>query len=142
MGVGYEGMDSEAFVQRLLVWKVETLVDVRLHPLSRKKGFSKRSLSELLKAADIDYLHLPALGNPKDNREGFARPGTAEGDAAHSKYKDLLKGADAQSALEQVTEMAVQQRVAVLCFEASERGCHRQFVLEEVKSRMSDLATV
>lgn len=142
IGVGYEGMDSEAFIQGLVAWKIETLIDVRLHPLSRKKGFSKRSLSELLEASDIGYVHLPALGNPKNNRDGFARPGTPEGDAAHNKYKELLQSTDAQEALERVTQMALQQRIAVLCFEASERGCHRQFVLDEVKSRISYLATV
>jgi uncharacterized protein (DUF488 family) len=142
MGVGYEGTDADTFIRGLVAWKVTTLVDVRLHPLSRKKGFSKRSLSELLMAEDIGYLHLPALGNPKDNREGFARPGSPEGDVAHSRYRELLATGAAQEAVERITELALGERVAVLCFEASERGCHRQFVLEEVKSRISVLATV
>lgn len=141
MGVGYEGMDSDAFIQGLVVWKVETLIDVRLHPLSRKKGFSKRALSELLKASGIEYVHLPELGNPKDNRDGFARPATPEGLSAHSRYKELLQGQAAQEALKQVAKRALQERVALLCFEASERSCHRQFVLDDVKSRISALAS-
>ncbi|MDQ0663378.1 uncharacterized protein (DUF488 family) [Arthrobacter ulcerisalmonis] len=140
MGVGYEGMNSDAFVQGLADWRVNTLVDVRLHPLSRKKGFSKRSLTEILSTAGIGYVHLPALGNPKDNREGFARPGTTEADVAHARYRGLLEADAAQEAIERIATLARNERVAVLCFEASERGCHRQFVLEEVKSRLTDLA--
>lgn len=142
MGVGYEGMTSDAFIQGLVDWRVSTLVDVRLHPLSRKKGFSKRSLTENLLTAGIGYVHLPALGNPKDNREGFARPGTVEADVAHARYRELLDSTMAQEAIERVASLARNERVAVLCFEASERGCHRQFVLEEVKSRLTDLVMV
>jgi Protein of unknown function, DUF488 len=32
---------------------------------------SKRKLAAALADAGIDYMHLPALGNPKDNRQPF-----------------------------------------------------------------------
>ena len=46
MTVGYEGMAPSAFFELLRRCKVETLVDVRELPISRKAGFAKsRSVS-------------------------------------------------------------------------------------------------
>lgn len=63
VGVGYEGRDAEQFVRDLDSADIAVVVDVRLNPISRKKGFSKRTLAEHLAAAGIGYEHLPALGN-------------------------------------------------------------------------------
>ncbi|NMR29107.1 DUF488 domain-containing protein [Arthrobacter sp. SF27] len=139
IGVGYEGSDMESFLNGLVGWGVNTLVDVRLNAISRKKGFSKRALKEGLAQAGISYLHLPALGNPKDNRDGFASPGGAD-NAAHARYKELLQTGQAQEALRELADLATQERVAVLCFEASELGCHRRFVLDAVKQSMRERA--
>jgi uncharacterized protein (DUF488 family) len=53
--IGYEGRTIEEFVGELLAGSVETLIDVRELPLSRKRGFSKRALSTELAAAGIEY---------------------------------------------------------------------------------------
>ncbi|HEX8508590.1 MAG TPA: DUF488 domain-containing protein [Propionibacteriaceae bacterium] len=68
ISVGYEGRDVEGLVASLTQQRVAVLVDVRLTPLSRKPGLSKKRLASTLAEHGIDYLHLPALGNPKDNR--------------------------------------------------------------------------
>lgn len=67
--VGYEGRTAGELVVTLAEAGVDVLVDVRLTPLSRKPGLSKRQLADALAAAGVEYVHLPALGNPKDNRE-------------------------------------------------------------------------
>ena len=72
VGFGYEGADLEGFLGTLLARGVRTVVDVRLTPISRKPGFSKRRLAAALAELGIDYVHLPALGNPKWNRPGFS----------------------------------------------------------------------
>lgn len=71
MSLGYQGRDAAELIDQLLQADVSTLVDVRLTPLSRKPGLSKRRLAEALNAAGIQYAHLPHLGSPKDNRETF-----------------------------------------------------------------------
>ena len=135
VGVGYEGRDAEQFVHELVTAGVGVVVDVRLTPISRKRGFSKRALAENLEAAGIRYEHLRALGNPKDNRAGFA----GEDDelrAALDRYSALLGAADAVAALDRVAELAVSNRVAVLCFEAHDHRCHRQVVLSQVDEQL------
>jgi uncharacterized protein (DUF488 family) len=138
VGVGYEGQQAEQFVNELRSAGVDVVVDVRLTPISRKRGFSKRSLAEHLQSAGIQYEHLRALGNPKDNRAGFA--GTADDlQAALDRYAALLADSDAVTALDRVTELAASSRVAVLCFEASDHRCHRQIVLSHVDERLRSI---
>ena len=64
--VGYEGRTATELVAVLAEAGVTVLADVRLTPLSRKPGLSKRKLADSLTAAGIEYLHLPALGNPAE----------------------------------------------------------------------------
>jgi phytoene dehydrogenase-like protein len=40
---------------------------------SRKPGLSKNGLAARLRDAEIDYVHLPQLGNLRDNRDAFRR---------------------------------------------------------------------
>jgi|KBSMisStaDraftv2_1062788.scaffolds.fasta_scaffold899303_2 hypothetical protein len=51
---GYEGLSLKAFIARLKSARVETVIDVRANPLSRKPGFSKRAPSpRLCKAPEL-----------------------------------------------------------------------------------------
>ncbi len=74
--IGYEGTDIDRFVATLKAVGVRRLADVRALALSRKKGFSKRSLAARLKAEGIDHIHLVGLGDPKTGREA-ARAGAS-----------------------------------------------------------------
>src|SRR5690606_33042106 len=47
MGWGYQGRAVEELTSTLKTWRAHTLVDVRLNPVSRKPGFSKRALARL-----------------------------------------------------------------------------------------------
>jgi uncharacterized protein (DUF488 family) len=139
VGAGYEGKDASAFINGLASWQISTVIDVRLNPISRKKGLSKRALAAGLEEAGMSYLHLPALGNPRDNREGFALPGSREAEQAHARYRELLTTETAEAALQQVAELALTERVAVVCFEESERCCHRSLVIDAAKKLMHEL---
>ncbi|WP_448759848.1 DUF488 domain-containing protein [Actinomyces oricola] len=58
------------------------LVDVRLNPVSRVRGFSKNRLRERLEASGLVYEHRPELGNPKNNRAGYAARDTGRAPCA------------------------------------------------------------
>jgi hypothetical protein len=70
----------------LLSAGVERLVDVRELPLSRRRGFSKTALSDALRAAGIDYVHVKALGTPKPNRERYWASDVEGGAAVYRKH--------------------------------------------------------
>jgi hypothetical protein len=46
--IGYAGYDPDSFVARLRDHGVETIVDIRQNPVSRKRGFSKSKLERFL----------------------------------------------------------------------------------------------
>jgi uncharacterized protein (DUF488 family) len=135
IGVGYEGQNLDDFVANLIGRGIGVLADVRLTPLSRKPGFSKRALAEAVTDAGIDYLHLRELGNPKDNRPGFAGDQRAL-TTARRRYADLL-GDQAGDALDRLAVLAQNELVAVMCFEADEHRCHRHVVLTQVRRRLA-----
>jgi uncharacterized protein (DUF488 family) len=129
---GYEGRDIDSFVSSLLDNRIDVVADVRLTPISRKKGFSKTRLGQALAEAGIEYTHLRGLGNPKDNRAPFWE-GRLE--VGRARFRGVLRSEEAQTDLERLAEHARQSRVAVLCFEKDESRCHRQIVLETVRKR-------
>jgi transcriptional regulator with XRE-family HTH domain len=131
---GYEGRDIDSFVASLLDSRIDVVADVRLTPISRKKGFSKTRLGEALGEAGIEYTHLRGLGNPKENRAPFW---DGRLDVGRTRFRDVLRSEEAQADLGRLEEHAQQSRVAVLCFEKDESRCHRQVVLETVRERVS-----
>lgn len=139
IGIGYEGLDLEALVSRLRLRGVATVVDVRLNPISRKRGLSKTALRERLISESIGYEHLPALGNPRDNRDGFGKLEGVKAREARDKFEELLKTAAAHVAIDRVIVLAEAGTVALLCFEQDETRCHRELVLSALRSRLVSL---
>ncbi|MEW2029469.1 DUF488 family protein [Streptomyces roseifaciens] len=131
--VGYEGRDIDSFVASLVESRIDVVADVRLTPISRKPGFSKARLGQALAVAGIEYIHLRALGNPKDNRAPFWDGRISVGRA---RFRSLLQSDEAQADLDRLTEHANLSRVAVLCFEQDESRCHRHVVLTAVRKRI------
>lgn len=60
--VGYEGLNIEQFLLMLDKYDIEKIIDIRECPISRKAGFSKNALKNVLAANGFDYTHLAALG--------------------------------------------------------------------------------
>jgi transcriptional regulator with XRE-family HTH domain len=133
VSIGYEGRTIEDFVTTLVAHGVGTVADVRLNPISRKPGFSKTKLTNALAEAGIEYRHWKSLGNPKANREPFWTGRAAEGQAM---FRGLLRNKQSDEALTELTQLAGNQVVAVLCFEEDQRNCHRQVVIDEVTGRL------
>lgn len=139
IGVGYEGLDLDGLVSKLRLRGVVTLVDVRLNPISRKRGLSKTALRTRLGEESIAYEHLPALGNPRDNRDGFSTVTGAVAREARTRFTDRLETEPAQQALARVIDLAHTGTVALLCFEEDETRCHRAMILDALRERVPSL---
>ncbi|NTW28907.1 MAG: DUF488 domain-containing protein [Coriobacteriia bacterium] len=126
--IGYEGFTVEQWVERLRVQRIQVVVDVREMPISRKRGFSKSRLAELLRANGIEYVHLRALGNPKPQRERLKSGWAFEEFAVE--FKRSLK--DRPDALEQLRSLAADSRVCLVCFEEDPASCHRSIIAESI----------
>ncbi len=135
--VGYEGTTPDGLIAALKASGVRVLVDVRALANSRKPGFAKGALSASLEAAGIGYLHLRALGTPAEGRVAARSGRPAEMRRIFAKH---LAGTEAQVALANLSDLARQQRVCLLCLEADPRQCHRTLVAEAVGLPVTHLA--
>jgi uncharacterized protein (DUF488 family) len=70
-----------------------------------------------------------------DEPAGFAGS-EAELEQAKERYVELLESDEAQASLDELGRLAATERIAVLCFEADQRRCHRDVVISEVASRL------
>jgi uncharacterized protein (DUF488 family) len=124
--IGYERRDLEELLDLLRHHAIDTLVDVRGTPRSRKPGFSRSRLAAALVEAGIDYRHEGRLGvDPGD------RPAFRSGDEATlAAYREGLEQETAL--LSELATMAARSNVALLCFERAEHLCHRRLVTEAV----------
>jgi uncharacterized protein (DUF488 family) len=121
--IGYEGSSFDGYLNRLLKHNVKTLVDVRRNPLSRKYGFSKKTLSDTAGKLGIDYIHIPELGIDSEQRRDLNTP--ADYARLFDRYErnELKQNADALERLRQIA--TTRKRVAITCFEADACMCHR-----------------
>ncbi len=129
--IGYEGIDIEQFFMLLKEHGIETVVDVRELPLSRKPGFSKKILTAALNMSGLEYTHLADLGCPKPIRDRY------RADADWQCYKEgFLKYLKTQKdAIEELATLATSSNCALLCFEADFNYCHRSMVADAVKQQ-------
>ena len=130
--VGYERAgfaDLLACLQRAGVGRV---IDVRDLPLSRRAGFSKRSLAAGLAAGGIDYVHLRALGTPAEGREANRR---RQWPLFWAIVEARLRTGEAIDALERAAVLAAEMPSCLLCFEADPCICHRLRVGEMLAAR-------
>lgn len=125
--IGYERAGLPAFIEALQGAGVDTLVDVRELPNSRRAGFSKNVLKSSLAAAGIEYLHLKALGTPKAGRQAAQSGDMA---AFHGIVEAALARPEARLALEQVRVLAGAKRTCLMCLEHDWRVCHRAQICE------------
>lgn len=127
--IGYESATQPVVIDRLKAAGVELVIDVRAVAASRRAGFSKTLLSASLNAAGIDYLHLRQLGTPKPGRIAARKGRIAEMTAI---FEDHMAEPAAQLELARATELAREKKVALLCYEAEARGCHRTIVARSI----------
>jgi uncharacterized protein (DUF488 family) len=128
----------DELVHILLSADVTKVVDVRELPLSRRKGFSKTALGEVLAASGIEYQHVKALGTPKIFREMYKKGDVAAGSKG---YREHLLG-DSMPELVALRDSLddPSERICLLCVEHEHDECHRAVIVEELQALTPGLA--
>jgi len=124
--LGYEERSLEGYLNQLIRDGVTLLCDVRRKPLSRKYGFSKKTLAKVCDGVGLRYEHLPDLGIASEERRGLKVQ--ADYDALFEVYeRERLPRQGA--ALAKIHAWVVDgERVALTCFERLLEQCHRHCV--------------
>jgi uncharacterized protein (DUF488 family) len=133
--IGYSDFSPEQFRHLLQSEGVELLADVRANPVSRKPGFSKQRLAEMLSADGIEYQSWPLLGIPSTDRKNAASKAGWEqllADYGRSLEQDNGRVTAARS----LANHARSRVTAVMCMESDLSHCHRKPLAEWIGSRM------
>lgn len=125
---GYEQTTPDMFISLLSRTGVEVIVDVRKTPLSRKKGFSKNQLRGVLAGSGIDYVHVAALGAPKEIRDRLHNGGTWR--EYVKEYEKVLE--TQRPEVMNLVNLVSSRRACLLCFERDATACHRSLVAREM----------
>jgi uncharacterized protein (DUF488 family) len=136
--IGYEGAAQSSILEALLHHDVETLVDIRELPQSRKPGFSKTALATAVTGHGMKYMHMRALGTPRDIRH--QRRIDHDQDAFREAFLQYLATQD--EAIQDLAERVNRETCCLMCFEADARLCHRWFVAEAVVRKSGDAMAI
>lgn len=125
--IGYQDSTVDDLIKTIKSSGIQTLLDVRAIPLSRKPGFSKNKLASFLAGQDINYVGLKGLGTPADGRLAARKGQKAELERIFGQH---LKTEEAQRDLAEANRVAQEVPACLLCFEHSPNCCHRLLVAE------------
>ena len=128
--IGYEGKTLEGYLNLLIQSGTTTLCDVRRNAISRKYGFSKRTLSKACQKIGIRYEHLPKLGIESWRRKGIETE--ADLDALFRDYERKALPLELESLQRIRTWLQMGESVALTCYEHQAIRCHRYRVVAGV----------
>ena len=127
--IGYQGRSLEGYLNKLIRRGVTLLCDVRCNPVSRKYGFSRRTLGDSCNGVGIAYEHLSELGIPVTQRSGLNSD--TDYDAL---FEDYRRGLPSQEAdLNRIADwIKAGSCVALTCYERLPGQCHRHCVADAI----------
>lgn len=132
--IGYQGLTIERFITKLIQDKIATIVDVRTNPISRKKGFSKKALSEILLDHNINYIHYKELGSPKELRNELYNE--YDYTVFFNKYENYVNTqANSLNDLKSNIQQNSKNNYCLLCFERDFNTCHRSILANVLSTK-------
>jgi len=132
--LGHSTLPIERFVAVLQVYGIERLVDIRTIPRSRHNPqFNDTALANSLKAQNLDYVHMRALGGLRHARKDS--PNVGWRNEGFRGYADYMQTAEFEEALEALIQMGREKRIAIMCAEAVPWRCHRSLVADALAVR-------
>jgi uncharacterized protein (DUF488 family) len=129
--VGYENLTPGRLARVLNEHGIRRLVDVRLQPMSRKRGFSVYALFEGMRKAGIKYEHAGDLGNPPEVRALFQNGFLDQG---RHRYRKIIENGKSD-AVDLILGISRLEPIALMCLEADADRCHRLVIAEVMKER-------
>lgn len=127
--VGHSTRSLDELIDLLRVWEVQTLVDIRTVPRSRRNPqFNADTLPAELARAAIGYVHMSALGGLRGKSK--AGPSLNVGWEVNSfrNYADYAQTEPFLHALDELITLASRSTCALMCAEAVWWRCHRRIV--------------
>ncbi|MBN2772906.1 MAG: DUF488 domain-containing protein [Prolixibacteraceae bacterium] len=128
--IGYEGKSLENYLNILIQQNIKILCDVRKNPLSRKYGFAKKTLQNACESVNIKYIHLPELGIISEKRKKLNSQN--DYDRLFIDYEKEILPTHQKEIKFILSLIKNYGRVALTCYEALPKQCHRTRVANAV----------
>ncbi len=117
--LGTDRRDEEDFIEILLHYNIQRVVDVRRFPTSKFPHFRRDALEELLSKHGIDYVSM----------------GTELGGYRKGGYEAYTRTAEFEKGIEGLEGMASKQTTVILCAERFPWRCHRRWIARRLAQR-------
>jgi uncharacterized protein (DUF488 family) len=126
--IGHSTRTIEELVAALSAHEIQTLLDIRAFPMSRRlPQFNRDSLEQTLPAAGIRYLWMKALGGYR--KKIFEEsPNIALRNPSFRNYADYMLTPEFAQASSEMLALAASSRTAYMCAERPYFRCHRMLV--------------
>jgi uncharacterized protein (DUF488 family) len=126
--IGHSTRTLDELIEVLKAHSIQTLVDIRSFPVSRRLPyFNRENLEQALPAAGIRYIWMKALGGYRKKIRNDS-PSVALRSPGFRNYADHMLTEEFQKAAAELVEIARQSRTAYMCAERLYFRCHRMLV--------------
>jgi uncharacterized protein (DUF488 family) len=126
--IGHSTRRLDELIAALKAHEIETLVDIRAFPMSRRlPQFNRESLERSLADAQIRYVWMKALGGYR-KKILEESPNIALRNDSFRNYADYMLTPEFEQAMAELIALAESSRTAYMCAEHVYFHCHRMLV--------------
>jgi uncharacterized protein (DUF488 family) len=137
--IGHSTRTIEELIAALAAHQIQTLVDIRAFPMSRRlPQFNRDSLEQTLPAAGIRYLWMKALGGYR-KKILEESPNIALRSASFRNYADYMLTPEFTRAISEMLALAESSRTAYMCAERPYFRCHRMLVSDRLVAQSHEV---
>lgn len=133
--IGHSTRSLDELIDALQAHSIETLVDIRSFPMSRRlPHFNRESLENALPAAGIKYVWMKDLGGRR-KKSLEDSPNVALRNESFRNYADYMLSPEFERAITDLIKLGEQSRTAYMCAERVYFRCHRMLVSDWLVAR-------
>jgi uncharacterized protein (DUF488 family) len=137
--IGHSTRSIEELIAALQAHQIETLVDIRAFPMSRRlPQFNREALEKSLPGAGIRYVWMKALGGYRKKILAES-PNIALRNDSFRNYADYMLTAEFEQAMAELIQLAENSRTAYMCAERVYFHCHRMLVSDWLVAHGNDV---
>ena len=126
--IGHSTRSLDELIGTLQAHSIETLVDLRSFPMSRRlPHFNRESLEKSLPEAGIQYVWMKDLGGRRKKSRDDS-PNVALRNESFRNYADYMLTDEFENAIADLVKLGEQFRTAYMCAERVYFRCHRMMV--------------
>ncbi len=132
--IGHSTHSLDRFLSMLRPYQINLVVDIRTVPRSRHNPqYNKEVLPLALRQRGVRYLHMPGLGGLRRAQADSANRGWRN--TSFRGFADYMQTPEFESAMEELMEAVVKERLVLMCAESLPWRCHRSLVADALLVR-------